>query len=236
MVRIVKEENYAVKRNEILDVAQRLVYTKGYEQMTIQDILDELHISKGAFYHYFDSKSDLLEALIERIYQEVKNLLLPIVQAPHLPAIEKLNDFFASAGRWKVQQKTFLLSMLGVWYADENAIVRQKVQAALVKRSTPWLAAIIKQGLQEGVFATAYPEQIGEVVMNMLLGLGDGFAGLLLVREPQGDEEQRAENVVAIYTDAMERVLGAPHGSIEVIDAESVKEWFVSVVEHADGL
>ncbi|TMD98834.1 MAG: TetR family transcriptional regulator, partial [Chloroflexi bacterium] len=40
MARIVKEQAYAVKRNEILDVARRLVDTKGYEQMTIQDILD----------------------------------------------------------------------------------------------------------------------------------------------------------------------------------------------------
>lgn len=53
MPRVVKEEEYAVKCNEILDVAQHLVYTKGYQQMSIQDILDELKISKGAFYHYF---------------------------------------------------------------------------------------------------------------------------------------------------------------------------------------
>ena len=55
MSRIVKEEEYTLRRNDILDTARRLVYTKGYEQMTIQDILDALQISKGAFYHYFDS-------------------------------------------------------------------------------------------------------------------------------------------------------------------------------------
>ena len=41
MARIVKEAEYAGKRNEILDAAQRLIYTKGYEQMTVQDILDD---------------------------------------------------------------------------------------------------------------------------------------------------------------------------------------------------
>lgn len=53
MARLVKEEEYNAKRNEILDIALSLVYSKGYEQMTIQDILDGLHISRGAFYHYF---------------------------------------------------------------------------------------------------------------------------------------------------------------------------------------
>ena len=64
MVRIVKEQGYAEKRGEILDAAQRLVFSKGYERLTIQDILQALDISKGALYHYFDSKQAVLEALI----------------------------------------------------------------------------------------------------------------------------------------------------------------------------
>jgi len=68
MARVVKDLKNAARRKDILDVAQRLVVeTKGYEGMSIQDVLDELKISKGAFYHYFDSKGDLLEALIERM-------------------------------------------------------------------------------------------------------------------------------------------------------------------------
>src|SRR5712691_1713827 len=115
MARIVKE--HAVRRNEILDVAQRLVYTKGYEQMTIQDILDDLQISKGAFYHYFDSKQALLEALIERLLDEGVQLLLPIVDDPHLPALEKLQRLFDRLVRWKTAQKTFLLALMRVLYA-----------------------------------------------------------------------------------------------------------------------
>jgi len=53
--RVVNEEEFAVRRNEILDAVQRLVFTKGYQQMSIQDILDDLHMSKRAFYHYFAS-------------------------------------------------------------------------------------------------------------------------------------------------------------------------------------
>ena len=70
MARTINEKEYAAKRNQILDVTQGLIYTKGYEQMAIRDILDELQISKGASYHYFDSKPALLEALTERIGQE----------------------------------------------------------------------------------------------------------------------------------------------------------------------
>src|SRR6476620_9832327 len=128
MARSVNEKEYALKRNQILDVTQRLVYTKGYEQMAIQDILGELRISKGAFYHYFDSKQALLEALIERMQQEAEQLIVPIMQDPHLRTLEKLQRFFDTAARWKTARKTYILGLLRVWYADDNAIVRQKVQ------------------------------------------------------------------------------------------------------------
>jgi AcrR family transcriptional regulator len=227
MARTVNEKAYAVKRNEILDVTQRLIYTKGYHQMAIQDILDELQISKGAFYHYFDSKPALLEALIERIGQEALQLLNPIVQDPHLPALEKLQRFFDTAVRWKTARKTFMLELLRVWYADHNAIVRQKMLATWSKHALPLLTEIFHQGIREGVLNIPFPDQVGAVLLSFIQGLGDAFAELLLAREPQGDELQRAERLIAAYNDALERVLGAPAGSLHLMDAESLKEWFV---------
>src|SRR5690349_9269016 len=134
MARTVKAPT--ARRNEILDAAQRLIYTKGYEQMTIQDILNNLQISKGAFYHYFDSKQALLEAIIERMQQEVEQIVQPIVQDPQLPALEKLHRFFATVSSWKTERKDFLLALLRIWYQDNNALVRQKLRTT----GTTWLA------------------------------------------------------------------------------------------------
>jgi len=66
MARTVNATLHTVRRDAFLDVAQRLVQTKGYEAMSIQDVLNELEASKGAFYHYFESKQELLEAVVER--------------------------------------------------------------------------------------------------------------------------------------------------------------------------
>ncbi len=231
MARIVKE--HAVRRNEILDVAQRLMYTKGYEQMTIQDILDGLQISKGAFYHYFDSKQALLEAILERMQEEAEKLLIPIVQDPHLPALDKLQRFFATLNRYKTTQKAFFLELLRVWYADDNAIVRQKARATGVKWVTPWLSVIIRQGIEEGVLTTSYPEQVGEVVLSLALDLGETLGGLLLSFEPERDDMLRIKRIVAAYTDALERTLGAPRGSLQLVDDETLKEWFVSLRDNA---
>ena len=81
MTRIVKDA--AVRRTEILDTAQYLCYSKGYERTSVQDIIDEIGIAKGTFYHYFRSKQDLLDALVDRIAdQTVQNLVLWYLRFP----------------------------------------------------------------------------------------------------------------------------------------------------------
>ena len=229
MARIVNEEEHAARRNQILDAAQRLVYTKGYEQMTIQDILDDLGISKGAFYHYFDSKTALLEALVERmVVGEVLPLLNPIVENPQLTALEKLHAYFDTAVRWKTARKSFMLSILKIWIADENAIFRQKLSAMTVRHVVPLLTDIINQGVAEGVFNTSYPGEAGRVIVYILFGLSDTIMDLFL-QETNGFDPHTAESVAtftAALNDAMERVLGAPSGSISLIEPGILNEWF----------
>src|SRR5215469_9607411 len=173
MARNVKEEEYTEKRNAILDVAQRLMYTRGYEQMTVQDMLDDLQISKGAFYHYFDSKQALLEALVERMGEEVVQLLLLIVHDPVLPALDKFQRYLATLNRWKVGQKAFFLALLRVWFTDDNAIVRQKLRTTTIREVAPLLSEIISQGIQEGVMTATYPDQVGEVIMSLAMDAGE---------------------------------------------------------------
>jgi len=233
MPRIINPDEYEQKRGEILDAAQRLIYTKGYERMSIQDILDELKISKGAFYHYFDSKQSLLEALTARMMTEVEKFLIPIVQNPEHTALEKLEQFFGSVARWKSARRAYLNNLLSVWYHDHNAIVRQKLTAAGGKWMAPFLMEIIQQGVREG---TLHPgielnEEIAQVVIALMVSMGEKIA-MSMVRIPPGaSSEQRQatlremENLVIAYRSAIERVLGAPAGSISLFDLDILRDW-----------
>jgi TetR/AcrR family transcriptional repressor of nem operon len=223
MVRIVKEP--AVRRNEILDAAQRLVATKGYEQMAIQDILDELQISKGAFYHYFDSKLALLSAVIERMQAGMAQSLLSLVHDPALGTLDKLQRFFATLFRWKTAQKGFFLLLLHAWYTDENAIVRQKVQASTFHQLTPPLEEIIQQGIQEGVLTLPSAAGMGRVTLTLAQDLSDLVASWLLSDESQRETKPSMEQTIAIYTRAIERVLQAPSDSLRIFDLHQLDEW-----------
>jgi hypothetical protein len=100
-----------------------------------------------------------------------------------------------------------------------------------IKHVTPPLTEIIRQGIQEGVFTTSYPDQVCHVIVYILQGLGDTIIELLLSSETQRDAARIESGVtayIAALTDALERVLGAPRGSLNLIDPETLKEWFVS--------
>lgn len=231
MPRVVKEEEYAAKINEILDAAQHLLYTKGYDRMTIQDILDELQISKGAFYHYFDSKAAVLEGFIERMRESVEKPLLPIVHDPNLSAIEKFQGFFSTIDQLRFTYRTQAMELMRVWYADGNAVVRQKVEAAVIEQRAPMLNEIVRQGVGEGVFTTSHPERAGEVILTLLGGMGSTHMKLILALDQGADEQQCIEEMISVYMaymEAVERALGAPVNSLRRHDlnANALKVWF----------
>lgn len=231
MARILKEEEYNAKRNEILDYSLSLVYSKGYAQMTIQDILDGLHISRGALYHYFDSKQALLQAMVDRVGREAVQTFLPIVQDPHLSAIEKFRRYFETSAQWKSMQKELILSVLATWYSDENAFIRQKMAAESLKGTPRLLELIIRQGIEEKVFTTRFPEQAAIIITGIALSLTDTIIGIVISPKPDQATIQKAKTVLdayfEAYFDSIERILGAPAGSLKVFDAEVFKEWLV---------
>ncbi len=233
MVRTINEQEYAQKRNAILDAVSRLLYRKGYEQMTIQDIVDDLQLSKGAFYHYFDSKQALLEALVQRLLDQMEEgFLLPLMHNAELSALDKLQRFFDTLNQGKLAQKDVLLALLRVWYTDDNAIVRQKLQIAGTKRALPLLTQILRQGREEGILAVNSPEQVAEVVLVLLRGLQTALDQLLLQAVTERDILPGVQRIIAVYTDALERILGVPSGSLLLASPQTLSEWFVSPPLH----
>jgi AcrR family transcriptional regulator len=228
MPRVVKE--HAVRRSELLDAAQRLIFTKGYDQMSIQDILDELHIAKGTFYHYFSSKHALLEALVQSLLDDVIELIQPIVDDPRLPAVDKIQQVFDTIGGWKSAQKNYHLTLLRVWYSDENAIARWKVRVQRVERMQPLFATIIQQGIDENTMSARDPGHTSGVVLSLIQEFIDALATAFLALEPGRDDLPRMAALVAAYTEGLARVLGIQQDMLSPVTAETLRAWMDAAV------
>ena len=82
----------------ILDVSFKLFMEKGYETTSIQDILKELGgLTKGAIYHHFKSKEDILLAVSHRIYSETNAIMQAVVHDTSLNGLQKLQKLFRIA-------------------------------------------------------------------------------------------------------------------------------------------
>jgi AcrR family transcriptional regulator len=230
MVRIVKEPD--IRRTEILDAAERLLMTKGYEQMAIRDLVDELQIAKGTVYHYFESKQVLLEALVERMVDQIEQRALEIAHDRDMPALEKLVRHFASTEQWKRVHQGLVMEYLRVWYDDENAIVHRKLYRTGVKRLGPLLSHIIQQGVEEGVFTTPSPDQAARMIIALRNDLGTATAELLLSEEDTTSPLREIAQLVDTTMDALERVLGASPGSLPRPSDEELAPWIQGEQHH----
>jgi AcrR family transcriptional regulator len=232
VARTVNIAEYAARHDEILDAAQRLILSTGYERLTVQDILDDLQISKGAFYHYFDSKPAVIEALTTRLVSDSEWALAPIVENPAMGALEKLQAFFGEIIRWKSERQNLFVAMLPVWYARDNLAFRLLVDRESAERLAPLLSAIVRQGVDEGQFVTGYPDQAGAIIFAVIQALQDAMAQRLLAaprRSPSLPNVKEMVKTHGAHMEAIERYLGVPAGTLNRVDARAVKSWIAAL-------
>ncbi|MBX2999628.1 MAG: TetR/AcrR family transcriptional regulator [Caldilineaceae bacterium] len=224
MARIVKE--YDERYQEFLDVAQALFQQRGYEQVTVRQIIDAVGVAKGTFYHYFDAKSDLLDAIVGRSMAGAMAILRPLVDDPNLDAVAKFDEIFARLGSWKTANKEFILNLMRALYRDENVLMRTKMQRASATMMIPLLAQVIQQGVEEGLFAVDFPDQAAEIVLNMGTALSQSIVDTLLESEDWSQLLEPVMTKIHAYERSIERVLHAPEGSLAVIDKATMAQWF----------
>jgi AcrR family transcriptional regulator len=226
MARTVNATLHSVRREAFLDVAQRLVETKGYEAMSVQDVLDELEVSKGAFYHYFDSKPALLEAIVERFADGGMAAIAPILNDPNLTALKKLERVFAGIAGWKAQRRELVVAITEVWNSDSNAIVREKLRRMTVRLLVPLLSTVVRQGIDEGVFRVVSPNETATVLVSLMQGFQEQAVNLFIARQADTVTFEVVERTVAGFTEAYERILGVPRGSLTLTDEPTLRLWF----------
>jgi AcrR family transcriptional regulator len=225
MARTLDPVVHAVRREAFLDAALSLIQRKGYEEMSIQDVLDELDASRGAFYHYFDSKAALLGAVLDRMTDTVLQTLAPVVSDPTTTAIEKFEGIFTGIARWKGDRPDLVVELLRVWLSDDNAIVREKYRHSITSKLVPLMSDIVAQGIAEG-FTARSPRETARVVVSLILGANQTAVDLYVARKSDAVQFDEVQRTFAAYTDALERILGTPTGSLRLVDEETVRRWY----------
>lgn len=221
MVHIVKE--YDERKNEFLDTAMGLFMTQGYEQTSVAAIIQAVGVSKGAFYHYFKTKEDLLDQLSARATDQAMVAIHSILQDPDLSAIERLNAIFTTTNAYKAENRDLVMTLLQVFYSDTNLILRYRLLEHNLQVLSPVIAEILHQGNAQGSMSVDYPEETAVFILRIGASLVEGIAKQLPLDPEDTEGVAGVLRHLNMYNQAVERIIGAEPGSLGLVDESIIR-------------
>lgn len=212
------------RRDELLDAAQRLFGRRGYDATSVNHIIAELGVSKGAFYHYFASKEDLVEALACRFARQTAAQTEEMLRDPAQDAFSKLTAFLFTMRHHKVANTAELRATFEPLLRAENVQLYEKTQRAVVEVVQPILTRIIVEGVAEKTFDTPDPESAAETIMH-LMSSHKGLLTEIYYTRDAAEFRRMADRLHAkmqYLATVIDRILGLPEGSIELADRDTL--------------
>jgi AcrR family transcriptional regulator len=222
--RVVKHPD--IRRAELLDRAGGLFLRDGYENVSLNDLIADAGVSKGAFYHWFPSKDALVAALAERSAREAFASVEGALAACGGDALERLNavlraGFDTNMTMSGPEQLAAMVSLL----RPENAHLYGRILAVEQELYRPLLTRLISEGVADGIFDTFDPEGVADMIYGLAARTDSSIVDVL----DAADEPARARAISALATRfrlhglAVDRILALPDGSITTLTRAQVE-------------
>ena len=185
------------RKKELLKIAYDMFLTQGYENTSVDEIIEKAQIAKGTYYYYFESKEQMLEEVIDMMIDNETEMANQVI-GMDIPVPQKIVGILASIKPTEAEQPVKY-----ALFQPENVLMHHKVRKKLVKVLTPLLSEVIEEGVNEGIFEC---ENIPERVKM-----------LLIISDSTFNEGTFSEKDISVFIDMTEKLLGAENGTMSFI-------------------
>lgn len=222
-----------IRKQEILNTAENFFCRKGYEETSIQDILDQLKCSKGSFYHHFISKESLLSEICRKRAEQIYASALKEKEGRD-DTTECLDILLSGMIPLKEEKLSFLMMFLSIFRLPEGKSIRNSYCEALSGFFRPGLLEIIEAGKQSGLISCSNPDTLSDICLCLINRLWVTVCEMILSSEEKGTETDMTEilGIVGEYRFALEKILAIPFGSLELISIGMIKSLTEQVHNH----
>ena len=187
------------RKLELLQIAYKMFLTRGYENTSVDEIIEEAGIAKGTFYYYFKSKEQLLEEVIGMMIEEEAQKARLIVGSD-LPVPQKIAAIMAAFRLAQDEQ-----AIGDALNQPENILMHEKTNRRIIDTIVPILSEVVEAGVKEGVFSCDHIAERMRIILIVSNGLFD-------------DNSHFTKNDVTVFVDMIEKMLGAKKGTMGFVE------------------
>jgi len=208
-------------RADLLSNATHLVLTKGYATTSIDAINSRAGLSKGTFYHYFRSKSELLDAVVAELTREGADSTRRAIENGEGGALVGILRFLDAARRWRLVGAPEAADVIRAVFRPENSLLRERMRDQSIKLTAPALISLLEAGNAEGVFRVDDPVATARVFLILAYGVSDDM--LFEVMSSELPDDDLLESIVQrgrAFMRAVEALLGVAPKSLGEPDIE----------------
>ena len=196
------------RKKMLLKIAYDMFLTKGYDNTSIDEIIEKAQIAKGTYYYHFKSKEQMLEEVIDMMIDNETKMAKQIIKTD-IPVPHKIIGTITSIKPTEEEQP-----IKNALFQPENVLMHYKVRKKLIEIVTPLLSEVIKEGVEEGIFKC---DNIPERVKM-----------LLIISDSTFNEGKFTEQDITVFIDMTEKLLGAENGTMsfiyDLIDKNDMEE------------
>jgi AcrR family transcriptional regulator len=193
-MRIVK--NPEERKKEIMDTAAQFFMTKGYEETSVNMIVEHLNIAKGTFYYYFKSKEEILGAILEEYLEQLAQQIRLIILNKEMNAYEKLQFVLKNILSSNQEPKHLTQHIED----NKSGKLHQMMDEKFYEKFNPIIVSILKQGIEEGIFKISYPEELTEILLM-------GVRSYMHIHLPRFSDMNYASTKIAALEELFNKIL-----------------------------
>ena len=204
-----------IRKKELLDAALELFHESGYDNTSINDIINKVGVTKGAFYYHFNSKAEVLDTIALQQAEEMVGVFFRASDENGKNALEKINRIISAMQEYRSETREKRLKIFEILDKNENLKLRQKVYENYMRLSKPIVSKLIEQGVKEGIIKTAFSDELAEFYIQFSLSVNGTLNKLSLTLGEKPENIEILKKKAYFYEEMFVKILGVEKGSIE---------------------
>lgn len=200
------EEDFNRKKLEIIQSAFDILLEEGPERLSVNYLLRKTNMSKGAFFHYFDSKEELLSGVFDYVSKPIIDNIEAIMQKEGLNVVNKLTMLYQSVGSMKADYGKGFEALSRILYRHDNKLFLIEMIERTLKAYLPVFEELILEGIKSGDFRVESPHAAAYHILTITIGINNEI-GKYFLSDRSRDKREKLKSKITLGESIIRSIL-----------------------------